>query len=149
MNIGAPWPTPSEAEARVLWTQTKLHRWAGDDYGRRFNATAWTRGEPDAGRPARPVRRAGRGNGPSETAAPRRLVRPRRQTSSGSTSAPGRKAGSRARTPAGARDRRKRADGPRLHLSSSSYPEKTNQAARKRNPPTGPTRYTPSGWAWL
>lgn len=37
MNIGAPWPTPSEAEARVLWTQTKLHRWAGDDSSRRFD----------------------------------------------------------------------------------------------------------------
>jgi len=139
MNIGAPWPTPSEAEARVLWTQTKLHRWAGDDSSRRFDdlfnlvcdpatlMVAWSRvrgntgartagvdghtvrsieakrcpcggtttggrasqhpgarrtvdrslttaracGEPDAGRPARPVRRAGRGNGPSETTAPR------------------------------------------------------------------------------
>lgn len=37
MNIGAPWPTPSEAEARVLWTQTKLHRWAGNDLSRRFD----------------------------------------------------------------------------------------------------------------
>lgn len=37
MNIGAPWPTPSEAEARVLRTQTKLHRWAGDDPERRFD----------------------------------------------------------------------------------------------------------------
>jgi RNA-directed DNA polymerase len=37
MNIGAPWPTPFEAEARVLWTQTKLHRWAGDDSSRRFD----------------------------------------------------------------------------------------------------------------
>ena len=30
MNIGAQWPTPEEAEATVLRTQTKLHRWAGE-----------------------------------------------------------------------------------------------------------------------
>ena len=29
MNIGAQWPTPAAAEATVLRTQTKLHRWAG------------------------------------------------------------------------------------------------------------------------
>ncbi len=36
MNTGAPWPTPSEAEARVLRMQAKLHRWATDDHARRF-----------------------------------------------------------------------------------------------------------------
>ena len=36
MNAGASWPTPSEAEARVLRMQTKLHRWATDDPNRRF-----------------------------------------------------------------------------------------------------------------
>jgi len=36
MNTGAPWPTPSEAEARVLRMQTKLHQWASDDPERRF-----------------------------------------------------------------------------------------------------------------
>lgn len=36
MNIGASWPTPSEAEARVLRMQTKLHQWASDDPERRF-----------------------------------------------------------------------------------------------------------------
>ena len=30
MNIGAQWPTRKEAEATVLRTQTKLHRWAGE-----------------------------------------------------------------------------------------------------------------------
>jgi RNA-directed DNA polymerase len=39
VNTGAPWPTPSveEAEARVLGIQTKLHRWAVNDGGRRFD----------------------------------------------------------------------------------------------------------------
>ncbi len=37
MNTGASWPTPSEAEARVLEIQTKLHRWATDDSARRFD----------------------------------------------------------------------------------------------------------------
>ena len=37
MNTGAPWPTLNEAEARVLGIQTKLHRWATDDPGRRFD----------------------------------------------------------------------------------------------------------------
>ena len=37
MNTGAPWPSLSEARARVLEIQTKLHRWAGDDEGRRFD----------------------------------------------------------------------------------------------------------------
>ena len=36
MNTGAPWPTPLEAEARVLRMQTKLHQWATDDRARRF-----------------------------------------------------------------------------------------------------------------
>lgn len=36
MNTDAPWPTPSEAEARVLRMQAKLHRWATDDHARRF-----------------------------------------------------------------------------------------------------------------
>ncbi|WP_322751921.1 MULTISPECIES: group II intron reverse transcriptase/maturase [unclassified Frankia] len=37
MNIGAPWPTSEEAEARVLRMQTKLHQWAVDDPDRRFD----------------------------------------------------------------------------------------------------------------
>ena len=37
MNTGAPWPSPDEAEARVLEIQTKLHRWAGENEGRRFD----------------------------------------------------------------------------------------------------------------
>ena len=37
MNTSAPWPTPKEAEARVLGIQTKLHRWATDDPDRRFD----------------------------------------------------------------------------------------------------------------
>jgi len=37
VNTDAPWPTLTEAEARVLGIQTKLHRWAGDDPGRRFD----------------------------------------------------------------------------------------------------------------
>lgn len=37
MNIGAPWPEPSEAESRVLAMQTKLHRWAKAESGRRFD----------------------------------------------------------------------------------------------------------------
>jgi len=37
VNTGAPWPTPIEAEARVLRMQAKLHRWATDDPQRRFN----------------------------------------------------------------------------------------------------------------
>ena len=31
MNVGASWPTPEQAEARVLGIQAKLHRWATDD----------------------------------------------------------------------------------------------------------------------
>lgn len=37
MNTGAPWPNLAEAEARVLAMQTKLHRWATSDSGRRFD----------------------------------------------------------------------------------------------------------------
>ena len=37
MNTAAPWPTATEAEARVLEIQTKLHRWATDDPHRRFD----------------------------------------------------------------------------------------------------------------
>ncbi len=37
MNIGAPWPTLEEAEARVLRMQTKLHQWAISDPGRGFD----------------------------------------------------------------------------------------------------------------
>jgi RNA-directed DNA polymerase len=37
VNIGAPWPEPSEAEHRVLVMQTKLHQWAMADPGRRFD----------------------------------------------------------------------------------------------------------------
>ena len=37
MNTDAPWPTPDEAEARVLGIQTKLHRRARDDPDRRFD----------------------------------------------------------------------------------------------------------------
>ena len=37
MNTGAPWPTPRQAEARVLRMQTKLHQWAVADPGRRFD----------------------------------------------------------------------------------------------------------------
>ena len=37
MNIGAPWPTLIEAEARVLRMQTKLHQWARSDPDRRFD----------------------------------------------------------------------------------------------------------------
>lgn len=37
MNTDAPWPNLYEAESRVLEIQTKLHRWARDDPGRRFD----------------------------------------------------------------------------------------------------------------
>ncbi len=37
MNIGAPWPDLYEAESRVLAMQTKLHQWATNDSGRRFD----------------------------------------------------------------------------------------------------------------
>jgi len=37
VNIGAPWPTLAQAEARVLRMQTKLHQWAVSDPDRRFD----------------------------------------------------------------------------------------------------------------
>ena len=37
MNTGASWPSLQEAEQRVLVMQTKLHRWAAADPGRRFD----------------------------------------------------------------------------------------------------------------
>ena len=37
MNIGAPWPSLLAANERVLEMQTKLHRWARQDEGRRFD----------------------------------------------------------------------------------------------------------------
>jgi len=55
VNTGASWPSPELAEQRVLAMQTKLHRWAVGDPGRRFDdlynlvydpaflVVAWTR----------------------------------------------------------------------------------------------------------
>ena len=40
MNTGAPWPELSDALPRVLAMQTKLHRWAAADPGRRFDDLA-------------------------------------------------------------------------------------------------------------
>src|SRR4029450_3639939 len=37
VNTGEPWPDPDGAELRVLRMQTKLHQWAADDPGRRFD----------------------------------------------------------------------------------------------------------------
>jgi RNA-directed DNA polymerase len=37
VNTGASWPSLNEAEPRVLAMQTKLHRWAAGDAGRRFD----------------------------------------------------------------------------------------------------------------
>jgi RNA-directed DNA polymerase len=37
VNTDAPWPSPSQAQARVLGIQTKLHRWANNDAQRRFD----------------------------------------------------------------------------------------------------------------
>ena len=37
MNTGAPWPDLYEAEQRVLGIQAKLHQWATDSPGRRFD----------------------------------------------------------------------------------------------------------------
>ncbi len=42
MNTGAPWPSLTEAKARVLEIQTKLHRWAGEHEGRQLPWTATT-----------------------------------------------------------------------------------------------------------
>ena len=61
MNTGAPEPDLDEVQARVQGIQTKLHRWE----------SIVTRGEPDARRRARPVRRAGRGDGLTEKSTPR------------------------------------------------------------------------------
>src|SRR3954447_22300975 len=40
VNTGAPWPELSQAVPRVLAMQTKLHRWATADPGRRFDDLA-------------------------------------------------------------------------------------------------------------
>jgi RNA-directed DNA polymerase len=40
VNTGAPWPELSDALPRVLAMQTKLHRWATADPGRRFDDLA-------------------------------------------------------------------------------------------------------------
>jgi RNA-directed DNA polymerase len=40
VNIDAPWPELSQALPRVLAMQTKLHRWAAADPGRRFDDLA-------------------------------------------------------------------------------------------------------------
>ncbi len=37
MNSGVSWPEPSQATARVLGIQRKLHKWAKDDRARRFS----------------------------------------------------------------------------------------------------------------
>ena len=37
VNTGEPWPDPYGAEQRVRRMQTKLHHWAADDPGRRFD----------------------------------------------------------------------------------------------------------------
>jgi len=37
VNTGASWPSLDQARSRVLEIQTKLHRWAGEDEGRRFD----------------------------------------------------------------------------------------------------------------
>jgi len=37
VNTGEPWPDPFWAERRVRRMQTKLHRWAAEDPGRRFD----------------------------------------------------------------------------------------------------------------
>jgi RNA-directed DNA polymerase len=37
VNTDAPWPTLDEASVRVLGIQTKLHQWATDSAGRRFD----------------------------------------------------------------------------------------------------------------
>jgi RNA-directed DNA polymerase len=62
VNTGVLWPAAGEAEARVLRIQTKLHQWAIDDPGRRFEdvfnlvcdpavlVVAWTRVRGNRGR---------------------------------------------------------------------------------------------------
>jgi RNA-directed DNA polymerase len=37
VNTGASWPSLDQARSRVLEIQTKLHRWAGEDEGRRLD----------------------------------------------------------------------------------------------------------------
>ena len=37
MNTDVPWPNTDLARQRVLKIQTKLHQWATDDPGRRFD----------------------------------------------------------------------------------------------------------------
>jgi RNA-directed DNA polymerase len=37
VNAGAPWPSPDGAWLRVMKIQAKLHQWASDDPGRRFD----------------------------------------------------------------------------------------------------------------
>jgi RNA-directed DNA polymerase len=37
VNTGVSWPGRDQAGQRVLGIQTKLHRWAGEDEGRRFD----------------------------------------------------------------------------------------------------------------
>jgi RNA-directed DNA polymerase len=61
VNTGASWPSPELAEQRVLAMQTKLHRWAVGDPGRRFDdlynlvydpaflVVAWTRVKSNRG----------------------------------------------------------------------------------------------------
>ena len=61
MNIGAWTSTPAEAADRVVGIQTKLHRWAAAEPGRRFDdlfnlvadpafmLTAWARARSNAG----------------------------------------------------------------------------------------------------
>jgi RNA-directed DNA polymerase len=38
VNTGEPWPDLYQAEQRVQRMQAKLHQWAADDPGRRFDA---------------------------------------------------------------------------------------------------------------
>jgi RNA-directed DNA polymerase len=61
VNIGASWPSPSQATVRVSKIQTKLHRWARADGARRFDdlfnlvadpaflVVAWTRVRGNSG----------------------------------------------------------------------------------------------------
>lgn len=62
MNTGGSWPDAERAQARVLEIQTKLHRWATEDRGRRFSdlfnlvhdpaflTVAWSRVRGNVGR---------------------------------------------------------------------------------------------------
>src|ERR1051326_6360456 len=63
VNTGEPWPAADMAWLRVLRMQTKLHQWAADDPGRRFDdlfnlmchpdflALAWDRSEEHTSEP--------------------------------------------------------------------------------------------------